>query len=363
MRNRTRHRRRRSNRKININVFAFISFILSIILVLGFLFPMIKSQNISNESETAESKVETVSRSNEKKSTEVQSVSGRTLSAYSDIAKAEKEAKENLQDISNDGALISSDYFSQNATSSMENIFVRNTTKSHSVNIESYLKKSVHATVNKYKPVVLIYHTHTTESYQLTENDFYSNVLVGESEHFGVVRAGDALCSKIESFGYTVIHDKTVYDTSNSGAYSRSREKISEILRSNPSIEIVIDLHRDSISKKDGSQIKTVAELDGKKIAQIQITTGCEEGAVDNFPNWEKNLTFALHLQKAIVDINPHAARPLLFCARKYNMDLIPCAVNIDIGTQANTAREAVYGAEILGEAVVSVLKECEQND
>ena len=363
---RRRRRTRRHGRKtLNLNKFAFLCLILSIIIVCGVfsvprkVFGNAKEKGV-NKIYTTE--IETVKSEAEKNKNEIQSVSNIMSNGYSDISKAEEGAKELLANASNDGKILSEDYSSKNATEAFGPVYLRNTTKNNGVNIESYLKKKITASINKNKPVVLIYHTHTSESYQIIENDFYSNTLVASPQTLGIIRVGEALCSTIESYGYKVIHDKTVYDTSYSGAFERSREKISDILRENPSIQIVIDLHRDSITRKDGSNVKTVTEIDGKKVAQIQLITGCEDGAVTDFPNWEKNLTFALHLQKSLSESYPHAVRPLLFCARKYNMDLVPCALNIEIGTQSNTVREAVYSAQILGKSIIEIIKECEEN-
>lgn len=365
MRRRTR-RRRRNVKTVNINKIAFFCLILSIITVCGVFSVPQKAVSNLNEKKTDITKPtesQTVKIDSEINKGEIKSVSSFLPSGYSDITDAEAKAKELLSNASNDGKIISEDYSSKNATSAIGSLYLRNTTKNSNINIEAYLRKKIFANIDKdkSKPVVLVYHTHASESYQITENEFYSNSLVADSSTLGIVRVGDALCNKIEALGYEVIHDRTVYDTSYSGAFERSREKISDILRANPSIQIVIDLHRDSITRKDGSRVKTVTEIDGKKMAQIQIITGCEEGAVKSFPNWEKNLTFALRLQKNISDTYPNAARPLLFCARKYNMDLVPCALNIEIGTDANTLREAVYSAEFLGSSIVKIIKECEQ--
>lgn len=364
MRRRTRRRRRTQRRTVNLNKIAFLCLILSVIVVCGvFSVPQkalnsVKEKNV-NKIDVRET--QTVKTDTEKNRSEIINASNTFSSGYSDITKAETRAKELLANASNDGKIISEDYSSKNATVALGSVYLRNTTKNNSINIETYLTKKITANINKKQPVVLVYHTHSSESYQIIENEFYSNSLAADSATLGVVRVGDALCSTIESYGYEVIHDRTVYDTSYSGAFERSRENVSDILRANPSIQIVIDLHRDSISRKDGSKVKTVTEIDGKKVAQIQITTGCEDGAVTHFPNWEKNLTFALHLQNKLSNSYPHAVRPLLFCARKYNMDLVPCAVNVDIGTQANTLREAVCSAEILGEAIAEIIKECEK--
>lgn len=363
MRRRTRRRRRKT---LNINKIAFFCLILSIIIVCVVFGAPQKAVSKLNEKKTdittpAESS--TVKIDTEINKGKIKSASLFLPSGYSDITDAESKAKELFTNASNDGKVISEDYSSKNATSAIGSVYLRNTTKKSDINFNNYLNKKIFANIDKdkTKPVVLVYHTHTSESYQIAENNFYSNSLAAEPATLGIVRAGDALCSKIESYGYEVIHDSTVYDTSYSGAFERSRKNVSDILRANPSIQIVIDLHRDSITRKDGSKVKTVTEIGDKKVAQIQIITGCEDGAVTEFPNWEKNLTFALKLQKNISDFNPKAVRPLLFCARKYNMDLVPCALNIEIGTDANTVREAVYSAEILGSSIAEIIKECEK--
>lgn len=362
---RRRTRRRRSRRKtVNINKIAFFCLSVSIIIVCGvFYFPQKSSDNANkqNSNETYSSEQETVKTGAEKNKSEIQNVSNILSGGYSDISKAESNAKELLGSASDNGKIFSEDYSSKNATMALGSLYIRNTTKNSAVNFEDCLKRKITANITKNKPTVLVYHTHSSESYQIAENGFYSDSLVAEPQTLGVIRAGDALCSAIEAHGYEVIHDRTVYDTSYSGAFERSRKNVSEILRANPSIQIVIDLHRDSITRKDGSRVKTVTEIGEKKVAQIQIITGCEDGAVTGFPNWEKNLTFALRLQKNIADSAPSAVRPLLFCARKYNMDLVPCALNIEIGTDANTLREAVYSAEILGNSISELIKECEK--
>ena len=123
-------------------------------------------------------------------------------------------------------------------------------------------------------------------------------------------------------------------------------------------IQIVLDVHRDSIYQKDGSRIKTVTEINGTKAAQIMVISGCEDGNVTNFPNWQKNLTFAIKLQEKLKNDNPTLVRPLMFSSRKYNMDLTPCALSIEIGTDANTLSEAVYSASLFAKSLSELLKE-----
>lgn len=286
-----------------------------------------------------------------------------TFTVSSDIQKLVEEAKKKYANSSNDGTITADDYSIKNATAEYNGIYLKNATQNHSeIDIAKYLNKKIQATVDKSKPAVLVYHTHTSETYELLDRDFYTNERSTRSENYAenMVRVGEEICNILEKNGYKTIHDKTVFDESLSGAYSRSRENISKILKENPSIQVVLDIHRDSIYLKDGTRVKAVSQIGGEKVAQIMITTGCEDGNVTDFPNWEKNLTFALNLQQSLVREAPSLMRPLNFAARKYNMDLIPCALHIEIGTDANTLAEAVNSANILGEALSELLKECE---
>lgn len=279
-----------------------------------------------------------------------------------DIQKLIDEAKVQYANSSNDGKIIEEDYSHKNATAEYDKILLRNTTTDKNIEIGNYINRNVVANISKSQPVVLVYHTHTSESYELLDRDFYTNErsIRSDNKKETVVRIGEEICKTLNEKGYKTIHITDTFDTQYSGAYERSREKVSGVLKNNPSIQIVLDIHRDSIYEKDGTRTKTVTEIDGKKIAQIMLTTGCETGNVTDFPNWEKNLTFALRLQQQLSTDNPKIIRPLLFSSRKYNMDLLPCALSVDIGTDANTLTEAVYSARYFAESLANFLKELE---
>ena len=277
-----------------------------------------------------------------------------------DIKILKEKAEKEYANSSNDGEIISLDYSQQNATSKFNEIYIRNTTLNQDINIEEYLNKKVQISITKDKPAVLIYHTHTTETYEILERNFYTNSRSTRSMNSqeNMVRIGEEICKILEENGYKTIHDRTIYDEKVSGAYDRSRQNISKILKDNPSIQVALDVHRDSIYQKDGSRIKTVTEINGRNAAQIMIISGCEDGNVTDFPNWKKNLTFALRLQEKLAYDNKNLMRPLMFCSRKYNMDLIPCALSIEIGTDANTITEAVYSAQLFANSLSKFLEE-----
>ena len=279
-----------------------------------------------------------------------------------DIQKLIKQAEIDYADSSNDGKIIEKDYSKQNATAELDGLYVRNTTLEHEIDIQKYLNGRVYADIDKKEPSVLVYHTHTTETYELLDRGFYTNERSSRSENSGenMIRVGEEICKVLENNGYKTIHDKTIYDKKYSGSYERSCKNISKILKENPSIQIVLDIHRDAIYQKDGSRVKPVAEIGGRKAAQIMIISGCEDGNVTNFPNWEKNLSFAVQLQNKLKNDNPQLVRPLMFCSRKYNMHLTPCSLLIEFGTDANTLSEAVYSAELFAKSLAEFLKEYE---
>lgn len=277
-----------------------------------------------------------------------------------DIYNLIKNAESKYANFSNDGKIVEMNYCRQNATSEFNGILLRNTTLNHKVNISDYINKKVYASVDVTQPTVLIYHTHSSETYELLDRGYYSKERssISDNPKENMIRVGEEICRILEENGYKTIHDKTVYDKEYNGAYNRSFEGVKRILKENPSIQVVLDVHRGTIYQKDGSRIKTVKKINDKKIAQIQIISGCEDGNVTDFPNWEKNFTFALNLQKKITDNNAELVRPLLLCSRKYNMNLMPCALQIEIGTDANTLLEAVYSARLFAESLSELLKE-----
>ncbi len=284
-----------------------------------------------------------------------------TFTLSSDVQSLINEAEEKYKSSTNDGEILSEDYSIKNATSEYNGIYLRNTTLNfQNINMGEYLNKSIQMTVDKSKPVILVCHTHTSETYELLDRGFYTNERATRSDNAqeNMLRVGSELCEKLEQQGYKTIHDQTVYDESLSGAYDRARENISKILKENPSVQIVLDIHRDSIYLKDGTRVKAVSQINGEKVAQIKITTGCEDGNVTDFPNWQKNLTFALRLQESLTKTAPSVARPLNLACRKYNMDLIPNSLHIEIGTDANTLTEALNSADILANALTEILKE-----
>lgn len=125
-----------------------------------------------------------------------------------------------------------------------------------------------------------------------------------------------------------------------------------------PTIEITIDVHRDDITYEDNTKVKPTAEIDGKKAARMMIIAGAEYGSIENYPDWEYNLRFALAVQNKVEEKYEGLMRPILFSERKYNMDETRNSFLLEVGTGANTLDEACYSARLFATALGELLQE-----
>lgn len=207
------------------------------------------------------------------------------------------------------------------------------------------------------KPQVLIMHTHTTESFEPFERENFDssfNYRTTESSK-NVVMIGNEITKQIENAGISVIHDTTIHDyPSYNGSYERSAETVKKILRDNPSIKVVLDIHRDAIGTNESIMQPTV-EINGKDAAPIMIISGCDDGTMD-MPDYMKNFRFASLLQQQISSDYQGLARPILFDYRKYNQDLTTGSLLIEVGTHGNTLEQVKYTGELLGKSIARSL-------
>lgn len=280
-----------------------------------------------------------------------------------DIAKAVKQAEKNAAKDKKDGDIIEYTFTDDGVTDEFENVRVKNTNRTE-IDIEKKLGERLPLTVSRDKPAVLIYHTHTTETYQMLDRDFYAQGYLSRSNDkaLNMIRVGKAIAEEIEKQGFKVIHDTNVYDNPYTGAYYRSEDAVKKLLEKNPSVIITLDVHRDAIQNDSGEKTKPTALINGKKAAQIMLISGCQEegNGITDLPDWEKNLTFALKLQQSMESLYPGLTRPVFFCARSYNMGLTPCSLLVEMGSDANTLDEAVYSGKMLGRALCGILEEYE---
>ena len=210
------------------------------------------------------------------------------------------------------------------------------------------------------KPTVLIYHTHTTESYSILDVGYYTGSLDTRSKKAdrNMVRVGDDLCKYLNDNGINTIHDTQIHDENYTGAYKNSRKTVLKYLEEYPSIEITIDVHRDDITYENKTKVKPTAAINNKKAARMMIIAGAEYGSVTNYPDWQYNLRFVTAVQNAVANDYPSLMRPVLFAERKYNMDLTHNSFLLEVGTDANTLDEATYSARLFASSLSKLLKD-----
>ncbi len=209
-------------------------------------------------------------------------------------------------------------------------------------------------------PKVLIIHTHTTEAYELNYDDgYYDENFNGRTldPGYSVVGVGAAMAQALADNGIGVVHDGTLFDEPlYNGAYDRSAERIKELLEEFPTIEVVIDLHRDGIADGD-VRIAPVADISGEKAAQVMIICGADDGS-NTLPNHLKNLGFAGALQQTAEQMYPGLTRPLLYDYRLYNQDLGHYNILIEAGAFGNSPEQARLSGTLMGNALAKVIKE-----
>lgn len=212
---------------------------------------------------------------------------------------------------------------------------------------------------DKSKPTILVYHSHTTESYSLLDLGYYiKSGSRSKDKSKNMVRVGDELVEYLEKAGFNVIHDTEIHDVDYNSAYDSSRMSIEKYLEKYPSIEITIDVHRDAITYSNGTKVKPTTKINGKKAARMMIISGCEYGRVKNFPDWQDNLRFDLQVQNKVNELYDGLMRPVLFGERKYNMNQTHYSFLLEIGTDGNTLDEACYSARLFGKALGDLLNE-----
>ncbi len=236
---------------------------------------------------------------------------------------------------------------------------VRNCTElTNSVLAEAAKNEPTFGTLDSEQPSVLIYHTHTSESYLPYGESFdenYPNRSDDPSRNMTAV--GDAICESLSKRGISSVHDCMVYDSPIfTGAYYRSADSMREILDKYPSIKIVLDIHRDGIINADGSLVAPITEIGGKNAAQFMIISGCDDGEMD-MPDYMENFKLACLLQNCAEEAYPDLARAVLFDYRNYNQDVSTGALLIEVGSHGNSLDEAVYTGELLGNIIADALK------
>ncbi|MBR5272571.1 MAG: stage II sporulation protein P [Clostridia bacterium] len=277
-----------------------------------------------------------------------------------DIEELISVAQMNVNSTKKGGTIIEQSYTSGSAYTGYKDLWVMNTT-GKTLDLSALYSEKPSLSVDSDKPSILIYHTHTSESYVMLDVGWYPSGFSSRTDDCGqnMVRVGEAIADELRKAGFNVIHDKTIYDTSYNGSYQRSRAQVERYLDMYPSIAITLDVHRDALTtNNEQTIIKPVAEINGKKAAQIMLIAGREGSTITDFPNWENNLNFAVQIQNKMNELYSGVMRPLFHCYRKYNMDVTPNSLLVEVGTHGNTLEEAVYSGTLFGKALGEMLRD-----
>lgn len=219
------------------------------------------------------------------------------------------------------------------------------------LNATSLLKKNMTMKIDSSKPQILILHTHSQEAFIDSRAGVEEDTIVGVGSYLEKILT--------DKYGIKVVHDKSKYDIVNGKldrdkAYNVVGDKLPDILKENPSIEVIIDLHRD-----DGA--KRVVTINGKKTAQFMFFNGIsrhKSGPIEYLynPNLAENLAFSLQMKLKADSLYPNLTKRIYLKDYRYNLHLKPKSLLIELGTDENTLEEAMNAMEPLADILYQVL-------
>lgn len=201
-------------------------------------------------------------------------------------------------------------------------------------------------------PQILIYHTHSQEA--------FADSVPGDV-NTGIVGVGECLTKILtEQYGYRVLHNTGQYDVeTRDNAYSRALPAVEQILAENPSIQVIIDLHRDEVAE----ETKLVTDIQGRPTARFMFFNGLSRtrktGDIDYLANenQEANLAFSFQMQLKAAEYYPGLTRRIYLKGYRYNMHLRPRTLLVELGAQNNTVEEAINACDPLAHILDIVLK------
>ncbi|MDY3015265.1 MAG: stage II sporulation protein P [Evtepia sp.] len=209
-------------------------------------------------------------------------------------------------------------------------------------------------------PQILIMHTHGTESYARDGTEPYTETGTARTTdtNYNMIRVGDEIARIFTEMGLNVVHDKTLYDyPAYNGAYDRSRAGIEAMLAQYPTIQMVLDVHRDDLVGSDGTIYKPVLQIDGVKTAQVMLVVGSDDAGAQ-FPDWPEHLALAMGLQQQMNALWPGLARPITLRTARFNQQLTKGSLLVEVGGHGNTLEEALAGARLFARVAGKTLLE-----
>ncbi len=229
---------------------------------------------------------------------------------------------------------------------------------SYSVDIKEMLSSKPAIDMKGSGPKVLVIHTHATEAYAPEGSTIYDITASDRSQNMeeNVVRVGNTLCDILNRKGIETLHDTALHDyPSFNGSYAHSLTAMETYLKKYPSIQIIFDIHRDSIVYSDNTKAKPVTQINGKSAAQLMFVVGTDEKGLEH-PNWRENIKSAIHFQNAINQKYPTLMRHINLRQERFNGHTTKASMIIETGASGNSISEAEYGLSLAAECIADYL-------
>jgi len=247
-------------------------------------------------------------------------------------------------------------YDIKSVTLEWKNEFKNNT--KYVVDVEGLKSENLSFNVNKKETEVIIYHTHTTETYTKTEDDIYEES--GEfrtlDKNYNVVRVGDRVRQLLEKNGVDVYHEQEIYDyPSYNLSYSKAGKAITALTKKYKNAKIVLDIHRDALGT--GTEIyRPIVNIGGEDIAQILLVIGSDQGGLSH-GKWRENLKFALKIQQIANQKYPGLCRYVILRKERFNQHVAPGAIIVEMGATGNTIDEVLRSADLFTDVLLEVIE------
>lgn len=202
------------------------------------------------------------------------------------------------------------------------------------------------------EPTVLILHTHATESYTKRGEGYVETAMYRTlDEGYNMLSLGAYVAEALTAAGIPAVQDRTLHDyPSYNGSYVHARQTLKALLEEYPTVQLVLDIHRDAVEVSYG-QLHTRWDSGEETAAQLMLVHGT------NYDTWEENLSLGLKLQAQLERQAPGITRPLQLRAQRFNQDLCPGMLLVEIGAAGNTHPEAMAAASQLVTAIQSLAK------
>ena len=237
-------------------------------------------------------------------------------------------------------------------------IYFKNETD-YVIDMTSLLQKDSPVALSTEGVQVLIMHTHGTEAY--TQSPDHTYAASGEyrttDSSANMLRVGQEICDILNSRGISTVHSRTLNDyPAYNGSYNRALKDIQAYVAQHPTIQLVIDVHRDAIATGN-TYYKTAAEVDGQQTAQLMFVTGTDAGGLPH-DHWRDNLTFQAQLHDRLNSTYPGIMRPMSIRASRFNQHIRKGSMLVEVGACGNTLEEALAAAKIFANSLADMLLE-----